>query len=46
MLVDKGDAKNLTTTTLNDDVYAFTFDQTGVMAGLAIEGSKISEIDP
>ncbi len=46
VLVDKGVAKNLTTTTLNDDVYAFTFDQTGLMAGLAIEGSKISEIDP
>lgn len=46
VLVDKGVAKNLTTTTLNDDVYAFTFDQEGLMAGLAIEGSKISEIDP
>jgi lipid-binding SYLF domain-containing protein len=46
VIVDKGVAKNLTTTTLNDDVYAFTFDQEGLMAGLAIEGSKISEIDP
>ena len=46
VVVDAGAAKNLTTTTLNDDVYAFTFDQEGLMAGLAIEGSKISEIDP
>jgi lipid-binding SYLF domain-containing protein len=44
VLVDAGVAKNLTTTTLNDDVYAFTFDQTGLMAGLAIEGSKVSQI--
>lgn len=46
VLVDKGVAKNLSTTTLNDDVYAFVFDQTGLMAGLAIEGSKVSQIDP
>lgn len=46
VLVDAGVAKNLTTTTLNDDVYAFVFDQSGLMAGLAIEGSKISQIDP
>jgi lipid-binding SYLF domain-containing protein len=46
VVVDAGVAKNLTTTTLNDDVYAFTFDQEGLMAGLAIEGSKISQIDP
>jgi lipid-binding SYLF domain-containing protein len=45
VLVDAGVAKNLTTTTLNEDVYAFTFDQTGLMAGLAIEGSKISQMD-
>jgi lipid-binding SYLF domain-containing protein len=46
VLVDAGAAKNLTTTTLNEDVYAFTFNQTGLMAGLAIEGSKISQMDP
>ena len=46
VLVNEGVAKNLTTTTLNDDVYAFTFDQEGLMAGLAIEGSKISQVDP
>jgi lipid-binding SYLF domain-containing protein len=46
VVVNAGAAKNLTTTTLNDDVYAFTFDQEGLMAGLAIEGSKISQVDP
>lgn len=46
VFVDAGVAKNLTTTTLSDDVYAFVFDQSGLMAGLAIEGSKVSEIDP
>ncbi len=46
VLVNAGAAKNLSTTTLNDDVYAFVFDQEGLMAGLAIEGSKISQIDP
>jgi lipid-binding SYLF domain-containing protein len=46
VLVDAGVAKNLSTTTLNDDVYAFVFDQSGLMAGLAIEGSKITQINP
>jgi lipid-binding SYLF domain-containing protein len=46
VLVDAGAAKNLTTTTLSDDVYAFTFNQTGLMAGLALEGSKISQMEP
>jgi lipid-binding SYLF domain-containing protein len=45
VLVDAGAAKNLTTTTLSEDVYAFTFNQTGLMAGLAIEGAKISQMD-
>ena len=44
VLVDKGVAKNLSTTTLNDDAYAFIFDQQGLMAGLALEGTKVSQI--
>jgi len=27
-------------------VYAFIFDQKGLMAGLGLQGSKISKIDP
>ena len=44
VLVDEGVAKNLSTTTLKDDAYAFIFGQQGLMAGISIEGSKISRI--
>jgi lipid-binding SYLF domain-containing protein len=44
VLVDQGAAKNLSTTTLKDDAYAFAFDQQGLMAGLSLEGTKISQI--
>jgi len=44
VVVDEGAAKNLSTTTLKDDAYAFIFDQKGLMAGLALEGTKISHI--
>lgn len=42
--VNEGIAKNLSTTTLKDDAYAFIFDQQGLMASLSIEGTKISRI--
>ena len=45
VIVDKGVAKTLTTTTLKDDVYAFIFDQKGLMAGLGIQGSKITRLE-
>jgi len=35
---DKGFAKNISTTTLQNGVYAFVFDQKGLMAGIGIEG--------
>jgi len=44
VIVDKGKAKSLTTTTLKDDVYAFIFDQKGLMAGIGLQGSKITKI--
>ena len=44
VVVDKGAAKNLSTSTLKDDAYAFIFDQQGLMAGVSIEGTKISHI--
>jgi lipid-binding SYLF domain-containing protein len=40
-----GIAKNLSSTTLKDNAYAFTFDQEGLMASLSIEGTKISRIE-
>jgi len=45
-VVDKGLATSLTTTTAKDDIYAFFFSQEGLMAGLGIQGSKISKITP
>lgn len=44
VVVDNGVAANLSTTTLPDDAYAFIFDQHGLMAGVNIEGTKISKM--
>ena len=44
VVVNEGVAKNLSSTTLKDDAYAFIFDQQGLMASLSIEGTKISRI--
>ncbi len=44
VIVDEGMGKTLTTTTLKSDVYAFIFDQKGLMAGIGIQGSKITRI--
>jgi len=44
VVVDEGMAKNLSTSTLKDDAYAFIFDQQGLMAGISLEGTKISRI--
>jgi len=46
VVVDEGIAKDLNTTTLKKDAYAFIFDQKGLMASLSIEGTKISQIHP
>jgi lipid-binding SYLF domain-containing protein len=46
VVVDKGKAATLTSTTLSQDVYAFPFGQKGLMAGLGLEGSKITRIHP
>jgi lipid-binding SYLF domain-containing protein len=46
VVVDKGVGKSLTSTTITQDVYAFIFDQKGLMAGLGIQGSKITKINP
>lgn len=46
VIVDEGIASSLTTTTAQDDVYVFFYSQQGLMAGLGIQGSKISPITP
>jgi lipid-binding SYLF domain-containing protein len=44
VMVNAGVAKNLSTSSLKDDAYAFIFDQQGLMASLSIEGTKITRI--
>ena len=46
VVLDKGFAKDFTTTTLQKGVYAFVFDQQGLMGGIGIQGSKITRITP
>jgi lipid-binding SYLF domain-containing protein len=44
VILDEGKAKAITTTTVQEDIYAFIFGQRGLMAGMGIQGSKISRI--
>jgi lipid-binding SYLF domain-containing protein len=44
VVVDVGAATSKTTTTLQSEVYAFFFDQKGLMGGLGLQGTKISKI--
>ena len=46
VVMDEGMAKSVTNSTLLEDVYAFVFGQRGLMAGLGLQGSKITRIDP
>lgn len=46
VILDEGFGKNLSTTTLQKGVYAFIFDQKGLMGGFGIQGSKITKINP
>jgi len=46
VVVDEGAARSLSTTTAKEAIYAFFFDQKGLMAGLGIQGSKITKITP
>jgi lipid-binding SYLF domain-containing protein len=45
VVLDAGAARALTTSTAQNDIYAVFFDQKGLMAGLGLQGSKISRID-
>jgi len=44
VVVDEGAATSKTTTTLQSDIYAFFFDQKGLMGGLGLQGTKITKI--
>jgi lipid-binding SYLF domain-containing protein len=46
VVVDQGMQANITSTTLSEPVYAVSFSQQGLMASLAISGSKITRIHP
>jgi lipid-binding SYLF domain-containing protein len=46
VVLDKGAAASVTSTTLSQDVYAMPFGQEGLMAGLSLEGAKITRIHP
>jgi len=45
VIVDAGMAKTLTTETAKSDVYAFTFGQKGLMAGVGLQGTKITRLN-
>lgn len=46
VVLDQGAQANITATTVLEPVYAVTFNQQGLMASLALEGTKISRINP
>lgn len=46
VVVDEGVARSLTTSTAKEDIYAFFFSHKGLMAGIGIQGSKITQIEP
>jgi lipid-binding SYLF domain-containing protein len=45
-IVDTGVARSLSTTTLQKGMYAFFFEQRGLMGGLSLQGTKITRIHP
>lgn len=45
VVVDVGAAGGISTTTAQSDAYAFFFDQKGLMAGLGLQGTKITRIE-
>ncbi|MBV8682645.1 MAG: lipid-binding SYLF domain-containing protein [Caulobacteraceae bacterium] len=46
VVVDKGMAASMNTTTLSQAVYAMPYGQKGLMGGIGLEGSKITPIHP
>jgi lipid-binding SYLF domain-containing protein len=44
VIMDAGKAGSMTTTTLHSDIYAFFFNQKGLMGGLGFQGTKITKI--
>ena len=44
VVIDAGAAKDVTTLTAKADIYAVIFDQKGLMAGIGLQGSKITKL--
>jgi lipid-binding SYLF domain-containing protein len=44
VIVDVGAATGISTTSAQSDVYAYFFDQKGLMAGLGLQGTKVTKI--
>ena len=45
VVMDDGQARSLTSETLTSDAYAFIFGQQGLMAGVGLEGTKITRLN-
>ncbi len=45
VIVDAGMATTLTTETAKSDIYAFTFGQGGLMAGMGLQSTKITRLE-
>jgi len=46
VVVDTGIAKSLSTTTLKKGIYVFFFSQKGLMGGIGLQGTKITQYTP
>jgi lipid-binding SYLF domain-containing protein len=46
VVVDKGASGSFTTSSAKDNIYVFFFDQSGLMAGLGLQGTKVTKINP
>jgi lipid-binding SYLF domain-containing protein len=46
VVADEGFSSSLSTTTLQKGIYAFFFGQKGLMAGIGLQGTKISQYTP
>jgi lipid-binding SYLF domain-containing protein len=46
VIMDKGMGGSLNTNTLREDIYGFIFDQSGLMGGLGLQGTKVTRIHP
>lgn len=45
VLIDEGAARKLSSTTADHDIYAYVFGQKGLMAGIGVQGSKITKLE-